>query len=315
MNVKSKVTRRSSLLQSVDDAVQILKSGGVCALPTETVYGLAALASHDEAVARIYEVKGRPSFNPLIVHCSSVKQAATVVRLDDCAGKLAAQFWPGAVTVVLEKQPEAAVSDLAAAGLETLAVRVSAHPLMRQVIEQVGAPLVAPSANKSGRLSPTLAEHVMEDFGDEVPVLDGGPCEAGIESTIISLAKSRPTLLRPGAVDAATIEARLGHPLAAPGHGIEAPGMLSSHYAPNAMLRLNANEVTGDEVLLGFGGSAGAALDLSPRGDVREAAVNLFRFLRELDGQSPRIAVAPIPDQGLGQAINDRLRRAAAPRA
>ncbi|NNU15278.1 threonylcarbamoyl-AMP synthase [Parvularcula sp. ZS-1/3] len=302
------------MLRHPDEAAEILKSGGICALPTETVYGLAALASDGKAVARIYETKGRPSFNPLIVHCASLEQAGTVVKLDHCATKQAARFWPGPLTIVLEKQPDAPVSQLAGAGLDTLAVRIPAHPLMRAVIEAVGAPLVAPSANRSGRLSPTTAEHVLEEFAGEVPVLDGGPCEAGIESTIISLAKSRPTLLRPGAIPSAEIEAVLGHPLASPGEGIEAPGMMSSHYAPDAAIRLSAHAAREGESLLGFAGTDGATLDLSPTGDLREAATNLFGYLRQLDALGKPIAVALIPETGLGQGINDRLRRAAAPR-
>ncbi|MEO1657173.1 MAG: L-threonylcarbamoyladenylate synthase [Pseudomonadota bacterium] len=310
---ESKVTNRSRQL-SIAEAADILRSGDLCAVPTETVYGLAALASNGEAVAKIYGTKGRPSFNPLIVHCLSLDEAERVIKLDHCAYGLAASFWPGALTIVLDKQEDAPVADLAAAGLPTLAVRVPAHPVMRELLEAVGAPLVAPSANRSGKLSPTRAEHVIADFDGLVPVLDGGPCEAGIESTIISLTNSKPTLLRPGAIPAQKIEARLGHPLAEASRGIEAPGMMTSHYAPNASLRLNTDDASPDEVLLGFGGTGGAALDLSPRGDLREAAANLFGFLRELDTQGRPIAVAPIPEDGLGQAINDRLRRAAAPR-
>lgn len=302
------------MVRSAAEAADILKSGGICALPTETVYGLAALASHGAAVATIYETKGRPTFNPLIVHCANLEQVGEVVRLDHCATQQAAAFWPGPLTIVLEAQDHPPVSSLAAAGLATLAVRIPAHPLMRDVIEAVGAPLVAPSANRSGRLSPTTAQHVMDELGNSVPVLDGGACEAGIESTIISLAKSRPTLLRPGAIAATDIEARLGHPLALPSHGIEAPGMMTSHYAPKARLRLNAPQADDGELLLGFAGSNDAELDLSPAGNLREAAANLFSMLRELDTQGKPIAVAPIPNQGVGQAINDRLTRAAAPR-
>ncbi|MEM6747324.1 MAG: L-threonylcarbamoyladenylate synthase [Pseudomonadota bacterium] len=305
------MTNRSTL-SSIAEAAAILGSGEVCAVPTETVYGLAALASDGEAVAKIYETKGRPSFNPLIVHCLSVDEAERVIRLDHCAYGLGASFWPGALTIVLDKQEEAPVSDLAAAGLPTLAVRVPAHPVMRELLEAVGAPLVAPSANRSGKLSPTRVDHVIADFGGAVPVLDGGPCEAGIESTIISLTNSKPTLLRPGAIPAREIEARLGHPLAQAGGGIEAPGMMTSHYAPNASLRLNADQAGPGEVLLGFGGTPSAALDLSPSGDLREAAAQLFGHLRTLDRRGQPIAVAPIPEDGLGQAINDRLRRAAA---
>ncbi|MEM1379143.1 MAG: L-threonylcarbamoyladenylate synthase [Pseudomonadota bacterium] len=296
------------------EAAALLRDGQVCALPTETVYGLAALASDGEAVARVYATKGRPQFNPLIVHCASLDEASAVVALDQCARRLAEMFWPGPLTIVLEKQEAASVADLAGAGLPTLAVRVPAHPLMREVIAEVGAPLVAPSANRSGRLSPTTAAHVIDEFGDAVPVLDGGPCSAGIESTIVSLAKSRPTLLRPGAIPAHKIEAVLGHPLAEPGGGIEAPGMMTSHYAPSAMLRLNAPSAEPGEVLLGFGGTPGATLDLSVDGSLEEAAANLFGHLRTLDAYGKPIAVAPIPETGLGAAINDRLRRAAAPR-
>ncbi|GGY43208.1 L-threonylcarbamoyladenylate synthase [Parvularcula lutaonensis] len=302
------------MLRNAAEAAEILAAGGLCALPTETVYGLAALAENGEAVARIYETKGRPRFNPLIVHCASLEQVGRVVKLDHCARGLAALLWPGPLTIVLEKQEDAPVSELAGAGLDTLAVRIPRHPLIREVIEILGKPIVAPSANRSGKLSPTAAGHVVAEFGDAVPVLDGGPCEAGIESTIISLAKSRPTLLRPGAIPAREVEARLGHPLQAPGGGIEAPGMLASHYAPNAALRLNAQAAREGEVLLGFGGTDGAALDLSPSGDLREAAANLFSHLRKLDERGQPIAVAAIPEEGLGVAINDRLRRAAAPR-
>lgn len=312
---ESKVTKGSRMLRDAGEAARILAEGGLCALPTETVYGLAALASDGEAVAKIYETKGRPRFNPLIVHCASLDQASKVVRLDNCAHKQATAFWPGPLTIVLEKQEGAPVSDLAGAGLDTLAVRIPSHSLIREVIDILGAPIVAPSANRSGRLSPTTAEHVVAEFGDAVPVLDGGPCEAGIESTIISLAKSRPTLLRPGAIDAREIEARLGHPLQAPGGGIEAPGMMASHYAPNAPLRLEAEDAREGEILLGFGGTPGAALDLSPGADLREAATNLFGYLRMLDERGQPIAVAPVPNSGLGLAINDRLRRAAAPRS
>ncbi|MEM9838822.1 MAG: L-threonylcarbamoyladenylate synthase [Pseudomonadota bacterium] len=303
-----------AFLSDVAAAADTLASGSVCALPTETVYGLAAVAENGQAVAQVYAAKGRPSFNPLIVHCANLEQAAEVVKLDHCAASLASRFWPGPLTIVLEKQPDAPVSELAGAGLVTLAVRVPAHPLMGAVIEAVGAPLVAPSANRSGRLSPTTAEHVVEEFGGSVPVLDGGPCEAGIESTIISLAKSQPTLLRPGAIAAEKIEAVLGHPLGKPGDGIEAPGMMTSHYAPEATLRLNATAAKPGEVLLGFGDTPGATLNLSADGRIEEAAANLFGFLRQLDQLGKPIAVAPIPETGLGVAINDRLRRAAAPR-
>jgi L-threonylcarbamoyladenylate synthase len=303
-----------SMLNDSTEAAAMLARGELCALPTETVYGLAAKASDGVAVARIYETKGRPSFNPLIVHCLDTEQAGSVIELDQCARGLAERFWPGPLTIVLPRRDDASVAELAGAGLPTLAVRVPAHPLMRAVLEELGEPIVAPSANRSGRLSPTTAAHVVEEFGGEVPVLDGGPCEAGVESTIVSLTKSRPTLLRPGAIPAEKIEAVLGHPLLAPGGGIEAPGMMTSHYAPSASVRLNAIEAREGEVLLGFGGTPGAALDLSPCGDLAEAAANLFAYLRRLDGMGRPIAVAPVPQEGLGLAINDRLRRAAADR-
>ncbi|MEM7741070.1 MAG: L-threonylcarbamoyladenylate synthase [Pseudomonadota bacterium] len=299
---------------SIADAVQILGSGALCAVPTETVYGLAALASDGKAIAKIYETKKRPSFNPLIVHCLSLDDASRVMKLDECARRLASSFWPGPLTIVLEKQEKAPVAELAAAGLTTLAVRVPSHPVMRELLERLGEPLVAPSANRSGRLSPTRAEHVVAEFGGAVPVLDGGPCEAGLESTIIGLTKSRPTLLRPGSIPSDRIEAVLGYPLTNASGGIEAPGMMTSHYAPHARLRLNAETAGADELLLGFGGTSGAQRDLSPTADLREAATNLFSYLRDLDREGRAIAVAPIPQNGLGEAINDRLRRAAAPR-
>ena len=265
-------------------------------------------------MAKVYETKGRPSFNPLIVHCASLEQAQEVIDFDHCGHRQATKFWPGALTLVLVRKDGSTVSELAGAGLSTLAVRIPAHPLIREVIEILGEPIVAPSANPSGKLSPTRADHVLEAFGGKVPVLDGGPCEAGIESTIISLTKSRPTLLRPGAIPAEEIQAVLGHPLAQPGGGIEAPGMLASHYAPEAKLRLDAEAADDGELLLGFGGTTSAALDLSPTGDLREAAAHLFDYLRKLDAQADRLAVASIPEKGLGVGINDRLRRAAAPR-
>mgnify|MGYP006266070113 CR=1 FL=1 len=308
------MTRGSGGLVTVDEAAAILRDGGVCALPTETVYGLAALASEGEAVARIYDIKGRPRFNPLIVHCASSEEAARTGRFGEAARRLADAFWPGPLTLVLPRRETAAVAELASAGLATIAVRIPAHTLTREVIGRVGAPLVAPSANRSGRLSPTCAAHVLEEFAGRIPVVDGGPCAAGIESTIVGLAGPQPVLLRPGAIPAGAVEDVLGTTLEAPGSGIEAPGMMTSHYAPEASLRLAAGTKRPGEVLLGFGGTQGADLDLSPAGDLQEAAANLFGFLRQLDSRAKPIAVAAIPDEGLGRAINDRLRRAAAPR-
>ncbi|MEM1410026.1 MAG: L-threonylcarbamoyladenylate synthase, partial [Pseudomonadota bacterium] len=297
------------------EAARLRAAGDLCALPTETVYGLAALASDGTAVAKIYETKGRPRFNPLIVHCVSAEQAHGIVDFNDQAGVLAERFWPGPLTLVLPKRAEAPVSDLASAGLDTLAVRVPAHPAMREVIAALGAPIVAPSANRSGRLSPTEAAHVVDEFAGAVPVLDGGPSSAGVESSIVGLAGERPVLLRPGALDQQEIEEALGTKLRDPkGGSIKAPGMMTSHYAPDQALRLNAAAAHSGEALLGFGGTPGAVLDLSPSADLRQAASNLFAMLRTLDRQGRPIAVAPIPDEGLGRAINDRLARAAAPR-
>ena len=290
-----------------------LSAGGLVAIPTETVYGLAADARDGRAVARVFEAKGRPAFNPLIVHVADEAQAAEVAALDNCARKLIAAFWPGPLTLVLPLAEAAPVAALALAGLETVATRCPAHPVARAVLARLGRPLVAPSANRSGHVSPTTAAHVADDL-PAVPVLDGGPCEVGLESTIVSLSGSRPLLLRPGAVPAAEIERVLGHPVPPGGGAVAAPGTMASHYAPGALVRLNAAEARPGEVLLGFGGTPGAALDLSPSGHLAEAAAALFGALRTLDGQAGTIAVAPIPDEGLGAAINDRLRRAAAPR-
>jgi L-threonylcarbamoyladenylate synthase len=299
--------------EGIARAAARLAEGGLVGVPTETVYGLAADAASGESVVRIFEAKGRPRFNPLIAHVLDEEMAGRLVRLDHCAGRLIAAFWPGPLTLVLPRREDASLSELATAGLDTVAVRSPAHPVARTLLEAFGKPFVAPSANRSGRLSPTSASHVRVELPG-VPVLDGGPCAVGVESTVVSLLGSRPALLRPGAVAAREVEAVLGHSLAPPGEEVRSPGMLASHYAPDALLRLGATEAREGEVQLGFGGTPGAALDLSPGGDLREAAANLFAMLRTLDGQAPVIAVAPIPEEGLGAAINDRLRRAAAPR-
>ena len=296
-------------------AAETLRAGGLVALPTETVYGLAALASEPRAVARIYEAKARPAFNPLIAHVGGVAGAARLARLDERALRLAEAFWPGPLTLVLPRRDGAGVADLASAGLTSLAVRAPAHPAFRAVLEACGAPLVAPSANRSGRVSPTTAAHVAAEFGDSIPILDGGPCRAGLESTIVSLTNETPTILRPGPIARAALEGIAGPLLVArPGEAVTAPGMTLSHYAPEARVRLNAEAAQEGEVLLGFGGTPGAALNLSASGDLAEAAANLFAMMRALDGQAAGIAVAPIPEEGLGVAINDRLSRAAAPR-
>ena len=290
-----------------------LREGGLVGMPTETVYGLAADADDARAVARVFAAKGRPAFNPLIVHVTDAAAASTVIGPDHCAGKLMAAFWPGPLTLVLPVRRGAPVADIALGGLDTVAVRVPAHPAALALLRAFGGPLVAPSANRSGRISPTRAAHVRAELPG-VPVLDGGPCPAGLESTIVSLASSTPRLLRPGALDAARVEAVLSHPLHRADGGVRAPGMMASHYAPAAAVRPDADAARDGEVLLGFGGTPGAALDLSEEGDLTEAAANLFDMLRRLDGRAAAIAVAPVPERGLGIAINDRLRRAAAPR-
>ncbi|GAK46116.1 Sua5/YciO/YrdC/YwlC family protein [Tepidicaulis marinus] len=315
----------------IKKAADALRAGKLVAFPTETVYGLGADATQDSAVARIFEAKGRPRFNPLIVHLPSLQAAQAHARFDARARALAKAFWPGALTLVLPRRAETPLSLLVSAGLPTVALRVPQHPLALKLLRESGLALAAPSANRSGRLSPTLAAHVarsLEEAGALVAgVLDGGPCTLGLESTVIGLPEDGPpTLLRPGAIARAEIEAVLGMKLAEAAEeegeaGRSSPGQLASHYAPEAPIRLNAKEVNRDEVLLAFGPDAlqGAALtlNLSRQGDLREAAANLFRYLQELDAQAEgkRIAVMPVPETGLGEAINDRLRRAAAPRS
>jgi L-threonylcarbamoyladenylate synthase len=305
---------------AIDEAAAALAAGRLVAFPTETVYGLGADSTSDAAVARLYEAKGRPVFNPLIAHVPDLAAAERLVTFTDSARRLARAFWPGPLTLVLPRAAGCPVSLLASAGLDTLAVRIPDHPLALALLRAVGRPLVAPSANPSGQLSPTTAGHVREALGDKVAlVLDGGPCRVGIESTVVDLSGKRPALLRPGGVPAEAVEAILGL-LAAPGEGpIRSPGQLESHYAPGLPVRLDVVDVRPEEALLAFGpaGPAGAAtsLNLSPTGNLIEAAANLFSFLRRLDQPGlSAIAVMPIPEQGLGRAINDRLRRAAAPR-
>ena len=296
------------------EAAAILRAGGLVALPTETVYGLGADAGNGTAVARIYAAKGRPSFNPLIVHLPDAEAAKRYVEWSHEAEVLSSAFWPGALTLVLPLRPGAPVSELVTAGLSSLAVRVPAHPLAQALLARAGVPVAAPSANPSGRISPTTPAHVMAGLAGRIDaVLDGGPCGVGVESTIVGLTGA-PALLRPGGIPAEAIEAALGAPLAAAGKGISAPGQLASHYAPGAAVRLDAAEKAPGERLLGFGAAPRAELNLSPSGDLIEAAANLFAMLHEIDDGSTPIAVSPIPDHGLGRAINDRLRRAAAPR-
>jgi L-threonylcarbamoyladenylate synthase len=293
-----------------------LRAGGLVAFPTETVYGLGADAGNSDAVLAIYETKGRPRFNPLIVHVADLDMAKMYAEFSPLALRLAA-LWPGPLTLVLPRRSEAQLSDLVTAGLDTVGIRIPNHPLALALIREAGRPLAAPSANPSGKLSPTTAAQVVQGFGDIVPVLDGGPSEAGVESTILKVSGDDVIQLRAGALAREEIEALLGRPIAvaAPNAEISAPGMLASHYAPEATLRLDATEPSPGEAWLGFGYCPGAALNLSPSGDLREAARNLFAMLHELDCAATRIAVAPIPHHGLGDAINDRLARAAAPRA
>ena len=300
----------------LDRAAALLREGALVAFPTETVYGLGANATDDRAVARIYEAKGRPAFNPLIVHVPDLDSARALARIEGDALGLAQAFWPGPLTLVVPLRDER-LSPLLRAGLPTVALRVPAQPLARELLRRTGRPVAAPSANPSGRISPTRAAHVLAELGGRIEaVLDGGPCGVGIESTIVGF-DPVPTLLRPGGLPAEIIEAALGRPLApapAPGDRPNAPGQLASHYAPRARLRLDATTAQGEELLLGFGPVAGD-LTLSKSGDLVEAAANLFHMLRALDATgTPGIAVAPIPDHGLGRAIRDRLTRAAAPR-
>jgi L-threonylcarbamoyladenylate synthase len=300
------------------DAARCLAAGGLVAFPTETVYGLGADASNGEVIARLYAAKGRPRFNPLIAHVADAGSARQRGLFNREAEQLAQAFWPGPLTLVLPKAAHCDVADLALAGLETVALRVPAHPVARELLAAFGKPIVAPSANRSGHVSPTSAAHVLADLRGRIDlILDGGPTPVGLESTIVSCI-GQPTLLRPGGLPREAIERVLGTELidAPKSDSPQAPGMLASHYAPKARLRLNAETAEADEALLAFGPTAAEmALNLSPRGDLVEAAANLFSHLRTLDRSGARtIAVMPIPRHGLGEAINDRLQRAAAPR-
>ncbi|MGJ8603125.1 MAG: L-threonylcarbamoyladenylate synthase [Marivita sp.] len=297
-------------------AAEVLRSGGLVAFPTETVYGLGGDAGNDRAVAGIYAAKGRPDFNPLIVHFADLEQVKQHVFWTPEAELLAQAYWPGPLTLVLKKHPDSPISPLVSAGLETLAVRVPAHPSARAILRALGRGVAAPSANRSGQISPTLADHVIASLGGRVEaVLDGGPCAVGVESTIVGLV-DKPVLLRPGGITEDALAATLGRHLTVrhKAEAISAPGQLMSHYAPNALVRLNATEWEPGELRLGFGDMA-CDLNLSPSEDLIEAAANLFDFLHKLDARGGRvIAVSPIPHEGLGIAINDRLSRAAAPR-
>jgi L-threonylcarbamoyladenylate synthase len=292
--------------EAIAEAARVIASSQCVAVPTETVYGLAADATNGAAVAGIYAAKGRPSFNPLIVHVPDLAAAELIAVFDDIARALAAQHWPGPLTLVLPLRPDSGIASLVTAGLPTIAIRVPAHPAMQALLAATGKPLAAPSANASGSISPTRAAHVLKSLGGRTPlILDGGPCERGLESTIVAVGEDGALrLLRPGPVD-------LGLTLHS-GDAIEAPGQLASHYAPSKPLRLDANDAAPDEWLIGFGAITGED-SLSASGDLTEAAARLFDCLHRADASAqPRIAVATIPDAGLGAAINDRLRRAAA---
>jgi L-threonylcarbamoyladenylate synthase len=307
-------------------AARVLAEGGLVAFPTETVYGLGADAANPAAVARIYRAKGRPAFNPLIAHVGDLAAARRIARFDAAATALAEAFWPGPLTLVLQKVENCAVADLATAGLDTVAIRIPAHPAAREILRAFGGPVVAPSANISGHVSPTTAAHVENDLAGRIDlIVDGGPGAVGVESTIVGCF-DEPMLLRPGGLPRAEIERVLGRALKQAPAETEsdggqplAPGMLASHYAPRARVRLNAQRLEPGEALLAFGlgaisgiDAAATVMNLSESGDLDEAAANLFGHLRALDGQGVHtIAVMPVPDEGLGEAINDRLRRAA----
>ncbi len=310
---------------AVATAARILADGGLVAFPTETVYGLGADATNAFAIARLYQAKGRPAFNPLISHVSDLAAARAVGRFDATALALAEAFWPGPLTLVLPKVAGCTVAELATAGLETIAIRIPSHPVARAILDAFGRPVVAPSANLSGHVSPTTAAHVKADLEGRIDlIVDGGPVAVGVESTIVGCF-DQPMLLRPGGLPRENIERVLGRALVQPPADAEsdnaqplAPGMLASHYAPRTRVRLNATSVEAGEALLAFGmpargaEAAAAVMNLSPQGDLNEAAANLFGYLRALDARrATAIAVMPVPEEGLGEAINDRLRRAA----
>ncbi|WP_334535974.1 L-threonylcarbamoyladenylate synthase [Bradyrhizobium sp. AZCC 2230] len=310
-------------------AARILAAGGLVAFPTETVYGLGADAANATAIAHLYAAKGRPAFNPLIAHVADLAAARRIGRFDVRALRLAEAFWPGPLTLVVPKTENCPVADLATAGLDTVAIRIPAHPVAEAILRAFGGAVVAPSANISGHVSPTLAAHVESDLAGRIDlIVDGGPVAVGVESTIVGCFEA-PMLLRPGGLSRERIEAVLGMPLGRPPVEAEsgdsqplAPGMMASHYAPRATVRLGAQDVAPGEALLAFGPdrvpgqeAAAAVMNLSPAADLDEAAANLFGYLRTLDAKSPRaIAVMTIPEDGLGEAINDRLRRAAVAR-
>ncbi|MEZ5825708.1 MAG: L-threonylcarbamoyladenylate synthase [Geminicoccaceae bacterium] len=302
-------------------AARLVLEGGIVAFPTETVYGLGALASSDRAVARVFAAKGRPSINPLIAHVADRSSAAIFAEFDERALRIAELFWPGPLTMVLPLKVPLAISRLMNAALPTVAVRVPSHPVARALLEAVELPVAAPSANRSGHVSPTTAAHVAGEFAADIDlVLDGGPCSVGVESTVIDLSEpDTAMLLRPGGIDRRKLEACVG-PLSTPSAStpLRAPGMMLRHYSPKTAIRLDATSVDAGEALLAFGPQplegASTTLNLSPTGDLEEAASRLYGMMRELDASGARcIAVMPVPQEGLGEAINDRLRRAAVP--
>ena len=297
---------------AITAAMELLRSGQIVAIPTETVYGLAADASNADAVAKIYAAKGRPDFNPLIVHVADQSAAENLAEFSPMAHQLAQAFWPGPLTLVLPLRTDADIAGAVTAGLPTIALRCPAHPVMQALLKKTGLNIAAPSANKSGGISPTRAEHVLAGLGGAVPmILDGGPCSAGLESTIVAAREHGWQILRPGPVTAADIERVLGiGPLTASGDNIEAPGQLASHYAPSKAVRLNAIQTEPGEWHIGFGAMEGND-NLSASGDLAQAAANLFDALHRADASAAlSISVAPIPHEGIGVAINDRLQRA-----
>lgn len=298
--------------QAIADAAERLLSGGLVAVPTETVYGLAADSTNAGAIADIYRTKGRPDFNPLIVHVPSIQEASKLGSFNDLAEKLAKVFWPGPLTIVVPKTPDCPVAPAVTAGLETIALRCPAHPLMQELLLTSGLFLAAPSANKSGGISPTMAQHVESSLGEAAPmILDGGRCESGIESTIVAIRGDDYQILRPGPITADDLQHGTGKAaINRQSTGIEAPGQLASHYAPSKPVCLNVKKVEADQYHIGFGTTAGDRT-LSANGDLAEAAANLFAALHVADASDrARIAVAPIPESGIGAAINDRLKRA-----
>lgn len=306
--------------QSITDAAAALRAGRLVAFPTETVYGLGADATNAHAVASIFEAKGRPRFNPLIMHVPSMAAVSTLGRLTETGRKLAAAFWPGPLTLVLAKAPGSPVADLTTAGLDTIAVRIPAHPIGQALLKATGVPIAAPSANRSGHVSPTTAAHVAADLGDRVAmILDGGATPVGLESTVVDVTGNAPVVLRLGGIAREDIARVLDCAVALAGDenvAPSSPGMLARHYAPATTLRLDALDVRAGEALLAFGGKVpahnGPSINLSPTSDLAEAAANLFAALHTLDASgATTIAVMPVPAYGLGEAINDRLRRAA----